>query len=106
MKRDAKDYVKKCDRCQRHTPIPHLPSEVLNPVISPWPFAQWVMNIVGPLPVVAAQKEFLFVATDYFTKWVEVEVYASIIDEDISKFLWKNVVCRFKIPQTIIADNG
>nr|CAN76644.1 hypothetical protein VITISV_012223 [Vitis vinifera] len=28
---DAEDYVKKCDRCQRHAPIPCMPSEVLNP---------------------------------------------------------------------------
>ena len=38
MKRDAANYVKMCDRCQRHAPIPHMPSESLNPVISPWPF--------------------------------------------------------------------
>ena len=39
MKQDAKDYVKRCDWCQRHTPIPHIPSEVLNTVTSPWSFA-------------------------------------------------------------------
>ena len=74
--------------------------------MSPWPFAQWVMDIVRPLSVVVDQKKFLFVATNYFTKWVEVEAYTSIKDKDVSKFLWKNIVCRFKIPQTIIADNG
>ena len=31
------------------------------------------MDIVGPLPVVAAQKKFLLVAIDYFSKWVEAE---------------------------------
>ena len=64
------------------------------------------MNIVGPLPVAAAQKKFLLVATDYFSKWVEVEAYANIKDKDITNFVWKNIICRFGIPQTIIADNG
>ena len=64
------------------------------------------MDIVGPLPTTAAQKKFLLVATDYFSKWVEAEVYASIKDKDITKFVWKNIVCRFEIPQTIIVDNG
>lgn len=64
------------------------------------------MDIVGPLSVVAAQKKFLLVATEYFTKWVEVEAYASIKNKDISNFVWKNIICRFRIPQTIIADNG
>nr|CAN77598.1 hypothetical protein VITISV_001304 [Vitis vinifera] len=43
----------KCDRCQRYTPIPRMPSEVLNPITSPWPFALWGMDIVGPLPIAA-----------------------------------------------------
>ena len=25
---------------------------------------------------------------------------------NVTKFVWKNIVCRFGIPQTIIADNG
>ena len=54
----------------------------------------------------AAQKKFLLVATDYFSKWVEAEAYASIKDKDVTKFVWKNIICHFGIPQAIIADNG
>ena len=61
---------------------------------------------VGPLPTAATQKKFLLAATDYFSKWVEVEAYASIKDKDVTKFVWKNIICCFGIPQTIIADNG
>ena len=32
MKKDATAYVKKCDKCQRHAPIPHVPSETLKPI--------------------------------------------------------------------------
>ncbi|RVW52865.1 hypothetical protein CK203_089636 [Vitis vinifera] len=53
MKKDATTYVKKCDKCQRHAPIPHMPSETLKPISGPWPFAQWDMDIVGPLPAAA-----------------------------------------------------
>ena len=67
MKKDATTYVKKCDKCQRHAPIPHVPSETLKPILGPWPFAQWGMDIVGPLPAAPAQKKFLLVATDYFS---------------------------------------
>ena len=88
MKKDAAAYVKKCDKCQRHAPIPHVPSETLNPISGPWPFAQWDMDIVGPLPAAAAQKKFLLVATDYFSKWMKAEAYASIKDKDVTKFVW------------------
>ena len=64
------------------------------------------MDIVGPLPTAAAQKKFLLVATDYFSKWVEAEAYTSIKDKDVKRFVWKNIECRFGIPQAIIVDNG
>ena len=64
------------------------------------------MDIVGPLLVAATQKKFLLMATDYFNKWVEAEAYANIKDKDISRFVWKNIICWFGIPQTIIANNG
>ena len=35
MKKDAAAYVKKCDKCQRHAPIPYVPSETLKPISSP-----------------------------------------------------------------------
>nr|CAN82191.1 hypothetical protein VITISV_017991 [Vitis vinifera] len=104
--KDVAAYVKKCDKCQRHAPIPHIPSETLKPILGPWPFAQWGMDIVGSFPTAPAQKKFLLVATDYFSKWVEVEAFANIKDKDVIKFVWKNIICRFGIPQTIIADNG
>lgn len=106
MRKDAEFFAKKCDKCQKHSSIPQTPAEALNAITSPWPFAQWGMDIVGPLPIAAAQKKFLLVATDYFSKWVEAEAYASIKDRDITKFVWKNIVCRFGIPKTIVTYNG
>ncbi|XP_034710517.1 uncharacterized protein LOC117933242 [Vitis riparia] len=35
MKKDAATYVKKCDKCQRHAPIPHMPSEELKTISGP-----------------------------------------------------------------------
>ena len=106
MKSDAADYVRKCDRCQRQAPILRSPTQDLRSISSPWPFAQWGIDIVGPLPTAPAQKKLLLVATDYFSKWIEVEAFASIKDKKVTQFIWKNIFCRFGIPQTIISDNG
>ena len=40
MQKEAQEYVKKCDQCQRFVPNIHQPRGVLNPLSSPWPFAQ------------------------------------------------------------------
>ena len=87
MKKDAAAYVKNCDKCQKHAPIPHMPSATLKSISSPRPLAQWGMDIVGPLPAAPAQKKILLVATYYFCKWVEAEAYASIKDKDVTKFV-------------------
>ena len=62
-------------------------SEVLNLVTSPWLFTQWEMDIVDLLPIATTQKRFLLIATNYFSKWVEADAYASIKDKDVSKFV-------------------
>ncbi|KAM2753448.1 hypothetical protein EV2_002365 [Malus domestica] len=45
------------------------------------------------------------VAVDYYTKWAEVEPLATITEAKIENFLWKNILCRFGIPNAIITDN-
>lgn len=64
MHRDARKKILKCDSCQIHSPVPQL-----TPIMAPWPFYQWGMDIVGPLPPAAGKVKFILVAIDYFTKW-------------------------------------
>ena len=75
-------------------------------ISSPWLFAQWGINIIGPLPQGKRQVRFLLVTIDYFTKWVEVEALTTITEAKVQNFVWKNIVCRFGIPRMIIFDNG
>ena len=64
------------------------------------------MDIVGPFPKALGSKKYLLVGTDYFTKWVEVEPLANIRDIDVKRFIWKNILTRFRVPHTLISDNG
>ena len=73
MQRKALEYVRKCDQCQRFAPSIHQPGGIPNPLSSPWPFAQWGLDIVRPFPKAVGNKKYLLVDTDYFTKWVETE---------------------------------
>ena len=50
---------------------------------------------------------FLLVDTDYFIKRVEAVPLSKVIGQQIVKFFfWQNIVCRFRLPHTIISDNG
>ena len=106
MQKKAQGYVKKCDQCQWFTPNIHQPGGVLNPLSSPWPFAQWGLDIVWPFSKAVGNKKYLLGCTDYFIKWVEVEPLANIRDVDVKRFIWKNIVTRFGVPYALILDNG
>ena len=105
MKSNATDYVRKCDRCQWQAPVLRSPAQDLVSISSPWPFAQWGIDIVGPLPTAHAQKKLLLITIDYFSKWIEAEAFVSIKDKDVTQLIWKNIVCRFGIPRSIVLDN-
>ena len=59
----------------------------MNPIISPWPFVQWGLDIIGPFPQAIGKRMFVLVATNYFTKWAEAEALMNIRDVDVKKFV-------------------
>ena len=58
MQREIQEYVKKCDQCQRFAPNVRKPEGVLNPLSSPWPFAQLSLDIVDPFPKVVGNRRY------------------------------------------------
>ena len=104
MQKEALEYTKKCNQCQRFATNTHQLKGFLIPFSSPWPFAQWGLDIVGPFPKIAGNKKYLLVDTNYFTKWVETEPLANIRDVDIKKFVWKNIVTCFGSTENPLGD--
>ncbi|XP_070009727.1 uncharacterized protein [Nicotiana sylvestris] len=78
MEEEAENFVAKCDKWQRYSNNMHRPAELLHPVVAPWPFMKWGMDIVGPLPQAKGKVKFLLVLTYYFTKWVKVGAFKQI----------------------------
>ena len=87
MQKDVEAYVKICDKCQRFSNITRQPTKELTPMMVPWPFAQWGLDIMGPFPTVVRQLKFLVVGIDYFTKWVEAKALANITEKNIRNFI-------------------
>ncbi|GJR25866.1 reverse transcriptase domain-containing protein [Tanacetum coccineum] len=101
-----KSVNKSMPNCQVHKPIPRNPQQKLTPITSPWPFYKWGIDIAGPFPEGPEKVKFLIVAMDYFTKWIEAKPVATITGNQIKKFIWDNIVCRFRLLGEIISDNG
>ncbi|GJT88457.1 reverse transcriptase domain-containing protein [Tanacetum coccineum] len=67
---------------------------------------KWGIDIAGPFPEGPSKVKFLIVAIDYFTKWIEAMPVATITGNQVKKFVWDNIVCRFRLPGEIVSDNG
>ncbi|GJT41080.1 reverse transcriptase domain-containing protein [Tanacetum coccineum] len=106
MHQDAREMIHTCNDCQIHRPVPRNPQHKLTPIKTPWPFYKWGIDIAGPFPEGPGKVKFLIVAMDYFTKWIEAKAVATITGNQVKKFVWDNIVCRFGLPGEIISDNG
>ena len=50
MQKETKGFVKRCDKCQKYGNVQQIPGEKMMIITSSWLFAQWGIDIVGPLP--------------------------------------------------------
>ncbi|XP_049364753.1 uncharacterized protein LOC125829589 [Solanum verrucosum] len=107
METDCIHYVKKCHQCQTHVDMIRVPPNEIYVTSSPWLFAAWGMDVIGPIePATFNVHRFILVAIDYFTKWVEATSHKSVTKKVVDDFVKNNIICRFGIPESIITDNG
>ncbi|XP_060194980.1 uncharacterized protein LOC132624178 [Lycium barbarum] len=107
MENDCRKFVQKCHKCQIHGDLIKVPPIEQNAMTSPWPFAAWGMDVIGPIEPATLNKHcFIFVVIDYFMKWVEATSFTLVTKKVVVDFVRNNIICRFGIPQSIITDNG
>ena len=74
----------------------------MNPIIMPWPFRGWGIDLIGQIyPPSSKNHKFILVATDYFTKWVEAIPLKIVTSKEMIEFVKEHIVSRFDTPQTI-----
>ncbi|KAK9017849.1 hypothetical protein V6N11_000850 [Hibiscus sabdariffa] len=107
MESDCISYARKCHKCQIYADKLHTPPQPLHVMTSPWPFSTWGMDVIGPIfPKASNGHRFIFVIIDYFTKWVEAASFASVTESVICRFIKKEIICRFGLPERIVSDNA
>lgn len=75
--------------------------------VPPWPFSIWGIDMIRMIePKASNDHRFILVSIDYFTKWVEAASYANVTQQVVTRFIKKEIICRYGIPNKIIIDNA
>ena len=106
MDSDVEQLVKHCTAClmaEKNFTVKPAPLQTPK-----WPTRPWTtiaVDIVGELIAAPATSRFLFVVTDWHSKWPEVVETSSITTEVICTAL-KTMFSRYGIPEKCVSDNG
>nr|KYP49357.1 Pol polyprotein [Cajanus cajan] len=103
--KDAYDHAKSCDRCQRIGNISKRHELPLQNMLEVEVFDCWGIDFMGPLPS-SYSNEYILVAVDYVSKWVEAVAAQKNDSKTVIKFLKKNIFSRFGVPRVLVSDGG
>uniref|UniRef100_A0A2N9HVA1 Uncharacterized protein n=1 Tax=Fagus sylvatica TaxID=28930 RepID=A0A2N9HVA1_FAGSY len=107
MERDCIRHVQTCHKCQMYQNCKNAPPQYLHTMASPWPFSAWGMDVIGAItPKASNGHEFILVAIDYFTKWVEACSFKNVTQVAVTRFVKNNIICRYGMPEMLITDNA
>jgi hypothetical protein len=105
MKNDIQEYVKTCQKCQKRQR--RTGSAPLNPIQKhPQPFYQVGIDVMGPLPRTPTGKRYIVVAIDHFSKWVEAKALEEADAQEITQFIYEDIICRHGVPNILTSDRG
>uniref|UniRef100_A0A2N9I5K6 Uncharacterized protein n=1 Tax=Fagus sylvatica TaxID=28930 RepID=A0A2N9I5K6_FAGSY len=107
IRRMAFQHVQTCHKCQMYQNSKNAPPQYLHTMASPWPFSAWGMDVIGAItPKASNGHEFILVAIDYFTKWVEACSFKNVTQVAVTRFVKNNIICRYGMPEMLITDNA
>jgi hypothetical protein len=99
MLKDCFEYYRGCEACQKFGKIQAAPTNMMHPIIKPWPFRGWGLDFIGEVhPPSTKGHQFIFMATDYFTKWVEAIPLKNMTHREVINFVLEHIIYRFGIP--------
>jgi hypothetical protein len=103
--KDAEELVRQCKGCQMFPRQAHVPAHDLICIPPTWPFVCWGLDQVGPLKKAKGGFQYIFIAIDKFTKWIEYKPLVKYSATKAVEFI-QDIMHRFGIPNRVITDLG
>ncbi|GJZ13544.1 putative reverse transcriptase domain-containing protein [Tanacetum coccineum] len=98
----AKEYVMRCDACQRSGNISSRSEMPQNNIQVCDVFDIWGLDFMGPF-LNSERNKYILVAVDYVSKWVEAQALHTNDSRIVIRFL-RRLFARFGVPKALISD--
>ncbi|PKI42156.1 hypothetical protein CRG98_037452, partial [Punica granatum] len=82
MEADCAKHIKHCHLCQVYVDQIKAPPNELRPMAAPWPFSMWGID------------------------WIDAITLTSVTANAVARFLKRDIIARYGVPETIITDNA
>jgi hypothetical protein len=102
---DAKSFVQHCIQCQRHGNLNTRDAMPLTSNLQIDLFDVWGIHFMGPFPN-SEDYEYILVAIDYVSKWVEALPCRAADDMHPKKMFHEVIFPRYGVPRIVISDGG
>jgi hypothetical protein len=105
--KDAHDYVRKCDACQRYARNDLRIGDAATRVVVANSFRKMEHRLCGRAsPYSSKGMKYIVVATEYLTKWTEAKAVKTDKAEHAATFMYENIISRFGVPKFLMSDRG
>ncbi|RVW12912.1 hypothetical protein CK203_097117 [Vitis vinifera] len=93
------------DRAFANRVMREVHARVCGPHMGRHMLALWGIDIIGKISSKSSSgHEFILVAIDYFTKWVEAASYARLTSTGVAGFIRSHIIYRYGVPHELISD--
>src|SRR5690348_15361882 len=99
-------YVKSCEICQRTKSNVKKNTRLLHPLPVPdEPWTSVAMDLIVKLPVTKRKNNAVLTVVNRMSKRVRlIPMQESFGTQKVAKLFFKNIVCQFGLPKSIVSD--
>jgi hypothetical protein len=106
LHRDAKDYYRAYDVCQRVGKSSRRDEMPLVPQLTLQAFEKWAIDFVGPInpPGKCTREIYIITTTEYLTIWAEERVVKDCSATTTACFIFDDIITKFGCPNILMSD--
>ena len=106
MSQSVRSFIRSCKVCLETKPTYRRRQGKMLSTTSSRPWEKVGVDLMGPLPKSYVGHEYILVAVDHFSKFVEILPLKTANSQSVATTLVRELFCRYGPPETLLSDNG